>query len=296
MAKTTGRDDQLTAGVCVGNRVNDMTYAAIMVHLDAEVDSSNRLGIAVDLANRFHAALIGIVGLSPGMGYAADVAVIDADPAKTQEKEMDALLAARRNAFCAAARDIDRMDFRGQLQIPLNAVVEESRSADIVIMGRQAPPERHFLTVDPGVAILRMGRPVLAVPDNVSSLAARRVAIAWKDVREARRAVRDALPLLKGAHQVFIAEVSERGAEPETKRGLDDVGNYLRGHGIAVAAEAFLRPGGTVADELMRFTEEQKADLLVAGAYGHSRLGEWAFGGVTRDLLARSRVCCLWSH
>jgi nucleotide-binding universal stress UspA family protein len=79
--------------------------------------------------------------------------------------------------------------------------------------------------------------------------------------------------------------VSERGPDSDAQKRLDDVGNHLRGHGVAVTAEAFLRPRGTIADELFRFAQDQKADLLVAGAYGHSRLGEWVFGGVTRELL-----------
>jgi nucleotide-binding universal stress UspA family protein len=273
-----------------------MSYAAIMVYLDAEADSSNRLGIAVDLAKRFRAALIGMTALSPGMGYATDVAVIDADPAKTQDREMDALLAAGRKAFYVAARGIEQSEFRGQLRIPLKALVEESRSADLVLMGGQPPKEQHFLTVDTAAAILRMGRPVLTVPDDVSSLLARRIVVAWKDVREARRAIFSALPFLKAAQEVYVAEVSEQGATLDGKKGLDDVGDYLRGHHVTVTGEAFLRPRQAIADELIRFAAEQKADLLVAGAYGHSRLGEWVFGSVTRDLLGRCPVCCLFSH
>jgi nucleotide-binding universal stress UspA family protein len=65
---------------------------------------------------------------------------------------------------------------------------------------------------------------------------------------------------------------------------------------VVVTEKAYLHTKQSVADELLHFAKDEKADLLVAGAYGHSRLGEWVFGGVTRDLMRDSPICVLFSH
>jgi len=273
-----------------------MSYTTFLVHIDAEGDSGNRVGITVDLAKRSQSALIGIGGWSPGMGFAADVAIIDEDPIKHQTEELVALMMAAERRFRTAAKDIKQVECRGKLGLPLGHLTRESRAAGLVVIGMQAAKEGHCVSLDPGAAVLRMGRPVLAVPNGIGELNASRIVVAWKDCREARRAVRDALPMLQGADEVMVVEVAERSVAQEAERGLDDVANYLKRHGVGVTGKVFLRREGTIASELLHFAQREKSDLLVAGAYGHSRLGEWVFGGVTRDLLEQSPICCLFAH
>jgi nucleotide-binding universal stress UspA family protein len=134
------------------------------------------------------------------------------------------------------------------------------------------------------------------VPDTVRPTALRRVLVAWKDTRECRRALRDAIPFLQRAEEVMILHLAEDGAESEAKKALADVGSYLARQKVIVADEIWRRARGPVATELLRFVQDEKADLIVAGGYGHSRLGEWIFGGVTHELLSASPVCCLLSH
>jgi nucleotide-binding universal stress UspA family protein len=150
--------------------------------------------------------------------------------------------------------------------------------------------------VDPGTILLRAGRPVLVVPDIVAPLQLRRVVVAWKDTRECRRAVRDALAFLQQAKEVLIVGVSEDGSKPGAKKELADVAGYLVRHRVVVADGIWRQARGPVASELLHFVRDEKADLIVAGGYGHSRLGEWIFGGVTHELLASSPVCCMLSH
>ena len=273
-----------------------MSYTTILVHIDAERDSGNRVDIAVDLAKRSQSALIGIGGWSPGMGFSADVAIIDDEPVKHQTEELTASMTAAEQRFRMAAKGIKHVEWRGALRLPLDHVTRESRAAGLVIIGRQAAKEVHCVSLDPGAAILRMGRPVLAVPEGIGQLRADRIVIAWKDCREARRAVRDALPMLQDAGDVMVVEVAERTLAQDAEKGLDEVADYLKRHGVDVAAKVFLRKEQTIASELIRFAQREKSDLLVAGAYGHSRLGEWMFGGVTRDLLEQSPICCLFAH
>jgi nucleotide-binding universal stress UspA family protein len=83
-------------------------------------------------------------------------------------------------------------------------------------------------------------------------------------------------------------------ARPSSR--LRDVANYLARHRIETVTERVLPVDATAANSLLRFIENENISLIVAGGYGHSRLGEWAYGGVTRDLLAESPVCYLFSH
>jgi nucleotide-binding universal stress UspA family protein len=134
------------------------------------------------------------------------------------------------------------------------------------------------------------------VPESVTSLSAKRIAIAWKDVREARRAVRDALPLLQQAEGVTVAGISEMSEPGPGAHHLYDVATYLTLHGVESVSVLTKSAEGTVAESLLRIVYDENIDLIVVGAYGHSRLGEWVFGGVTHDLLAQQSVCCLFSH
>lgn len=132
--------------------------------------------------------------------------------------------------------------------------------------------------------------PVLFVPPHLDNLFAKRIVVGWKDSREARRAVWDGLPFLKRAEEVFVVSVDvDRGS-------ADDVARYLGCYGVEACALARPRPTIAVADEIVRIAEQEGADLIVCGAYGHSRTREWIFGGVTRDLLDHAPLCCLTTH
>jgi nucleotide-binding universal stress UspA family protein len=137
---------------------------------------------------------------------------------------------------------------------------------------------------------------VLVVPTDVDSLKAERVVVGWTDTREARRALRDSLPLIRESLSVVIIEIVDFGGEKQAQTHIDDVARYLARHHIAVTVRTTAYSAGSVQAELIRVAEEINADLIVAGGYGHSRLGEWIFGGVTQGLLATSPVCCLLSH
>jgi nucleotide-binding universal stress UspA family protein len=98
------------------------------------------------------------------------------------------------------------------------------------------------------------------------------------------------MPFLKAADDVTVAVFNDDEA------GAKDVGAYLACHGIVASVLRRDVSADGVAEELMRVAEAEAADLLVCGAYGHSRASEWIFGGVTRDLLDHGRLCCLMAH
>ena len=175
-------------------------------------------------------------------------------------------------------------------------IVREARAADVILVGPTRSGRNVRDLVEPGVILLRAGRPVLVVPDVIGPLPLRRVVVACKDARECRRAVRDALPFLREANEVLVVEIGEEDSKSEDKRNLADIRRYLTRHGVIVADEIWKRARGPVATELLELVRTEQADLIVSGGYGHSRLGEWIFGGVTQELLASSPVCCMLSH
>jgi nucleotide-binding universal stress UspA family protein len=269
-----------------------------MVHLGAERDLSNRVRLAADLANRFQSALIGVAGWLPSPSFAIDDSAVDdkTAPADSEQQKMTALLAELGEKFRAAARHVDHVEWRGMLDYPRTLVPREARAADLLIIGRERVAGDPYFSLNPGMTILRTGRPVLVAPDSVDKLLAERIVVAWKETRESRRAICDALPFLRRAAEVMIVEVCEHGTEGESQRHINDLASYLLRHKVAVGAKAYLHTERSVAGELLRFAKDERADLIVAGGYGHSRLGEWIFGGVTRELIADSPVCCLFSH
>jgi nucleotide-binding universal stress UspA family protein len=137
---------------------------------------------------------------------------------------------------------------------------------------------------------------VLVLPSGINRVHASRALIAWKDSREARRAVSDALPLLKQAESVTVAAVGPSEIELQMREQVEDVANYLQRHGVTIGAKVAMPTREADAPVLLRLADERKADLIVAGAYGRSRLSEWIFGGVTRSLLTRSKVPILFAN
>ncbi|WP_343234451.1 universal stress protein [Microvirga terrestris] len=188
--------------------------------------------------------------------------------------------------------------WRSTIGSPSKIVAQEARAADVVIAGRdlQRLKDEPYQTVDPGDLLMRLGRPLLVVPPGTDYLEAQHVVIGWKDTREARRAVWDALPLLVRADHVKVAEIVEREHIDAAVAQGDAIVLYLERHGVKADAEVRTQRERSVADELLLVAEQTGSDLLVVGGYGHTRLREWVLGGVTGDLLKHSPKCCFFSH
>lgn len=277
-----------------------MSYATVLAYIDAAVRAEEVARVAAGLADKFHATLIGLSALEVRPLLLTDGATDGAFIERLLEAEMKERrekLAAMEIWFRAVAdADWRKIAWRSTHDFPTEALAREARCADLIVIRRTRSSSDPYTALDPGLAILKAGRAVLTVPDGVSMMRAEHVVIGWKDTREARRALHDALPLLHEAARITIAEVCGSGEEDAAHERLDDVARYLARHRIKGGPQVILHSSGSEADALIRCAQEEGADLLVTGAYGHSRLGEWIFGGMTRDLLAKSPICCLMSH
>ena len=261
-----------------------MSFTTMMVHLDVERDCEQRVQLALALADRFQSALIGVAGLALRPAFAAGGVVVYCHPTEHECRAASARLEDMGKKFRAQGQHLKQVEWRTALELPYELVSREARAADLIIVGARHTGHSVRDLIDPGVILLQTGRPVLVVPDTVAPLRLRRVVVAWKDTRECRRAVRDAVTFLQQAEEVLLVGIDEGESDSAAKRALSDVAGYLLRHGIAATHEVWRQARGPVADELLRLVQDEKADLIVAGAYGHSRLGEWIFGGVTHEL------------
>lgn len=284
-------------------------FATILVHAESDLAASGRLRLAMDLARRFEASLTGLAAADPVIPILADavgadgvlVAQILENAEARARTELDA--AEQRFRAVAAPMDAARCDWGGLLERPAAALLRQAAAADLVILGRGEVREgqEYLVPPDPGDVLMQAGRPVLVVPPGIDKVTGRRILLAWKESREARRTAADALPFLVQAEQVLLLEIADRGAAAEelaaARARLEGVARWLGRHGVTgIRSEAIALRAPTVPEELLQAAEALRTDLILAGGYGHSRLREWAFGGVTRALLQQSPVCCLLSH
>ena len=180
------------------------------------------------------------------------------------------------------------------METPLNALARHAVVADLIVIGDMPADTADICRrVSVGDAIMQAGRPVLRIPSGGMALEPETIVIAWKNTREARRAVADALPFLHRAEKVLI--VADRQDARLVGESLDDVSAYLLRRGI-VASWVTLPGQGSAGESILAAAAHAGADLIVAGGYGHSRLEEWAFGGVTKTLLDHAPIPVLFSH
>ena len=282
----------------------DMDYRTLVVQAEAGDDGKSRIELALALALQFKAMLVGVaardlVPLIPMMAIPGNPPGGDTLLA-TEEQEIRAGLDAAEQLFRTLAEGTGaRIGWRSRIAVPASVLAHAARTADLVVVGRR--PERVGASwsrhADPGDVLMRAGRPILVVPPGLSSLNADHVVIAWKDSLEARRAVTDAMPFLTRAVSVLVLQVCDDASDQElAAETVRDVAAYLTGHGVAATGEARLLREATVTAELLLAAEQQRAELVVAGGYAHSRLQEWVFGGLTRTLLGHFPKCCLLSR
>jgi nucleotide-binding universal stress UspA family protein len=276
-----------------------MSFSSILVHVELDPKAEPRLRLAADLASQFGAALIGVgAEIFEPPSAAAAMGYVDGETLVAEAKTVQDDLKLAEARFVDAAKDVrGGAEWRVGVGLPSELVTQEARAADLIVCApHHGEPYGFHVQADPGDVLMQSGRPVLMTPPGLAKLDASSVVVAWKDSREARRAVADALPFLKRAQQVVVAEVCEHGDEAGAKDRVADVAAYLARHGIKAATDVRAPVGGSAAAALLEIAEAQDAGLIVAGGYGHARLREWIFGGVTRDLLACTNRAVLLSH
>ncbi|WP_336490373.1 universal stress protein [Methylobacterium nigriterrae] len=269
-----------------------MTIASIMVSLDLGAAAAARVRLAASLAQRFEATLAGVAARKiPNPGPGEDLETIQAAYNEEQAKLGEELRRCR-DIFEQNCGTGIRTHWQQAEADAASFLVRQALAADIVIVGREQDDRAGDTAASPGAVLMEAGRPVLMTPPGSDHLKAERIVIAWKDAPEARRAVSAALPFIRRAKQVYVVSAGEEARFD----GAEQVTEFLGRHGAQVVTHLLNATARDVADEILQFTTREDADLVVMGGYGRSRLREWLFGGVTREFLQISSVCCLMSH
>ncbi|MEX3693458.1 universal stress protein [Paraburkholderia sp. BR14263] len=268
-----------------------MCYKSLLVHLDDSERCAVRLALSLDLAERSDAHLTGLYWSHAYRDTSAGVPTPEARLARTHER------------FLLAAEHAGRVvEWRAPQPCDPAIATMHARHADLLVLGQ--PEDAVWFAQSAGgfVADLLMtaGRPAVVVPHSGAFPEfAQNILVAWDGSREAARAVSDALPLLQRAQSVSIEVVSShRGAQrARAENEAIDAAAWLDLHGVQASFhESANDPAVLTGAALLSRASDLHADLIVAGAYAHSRAHESVLGGVTRTLLQAMTVPVLMSH
>jgi nucleotide-binding universal stress UspA family protein len=280
-----------------------MAYKTILVHINDQRRMQALLASAVNIARQHNAYLIGLSVVPPIIvtpdGYAGTPPIMIDAHREAYRAEETRCMSIFQNATSgqniqAEWRTLDA----GALPVA-EIVIEQARTADLIVANQADEdwPSSEMLDATPRI-IIESGRPVMVVPNGGHQLTQLgRVVIGWNGQREAARAVFDALPFLKQADEVNVLCVSpqEEGGMEEDLPGAE-ICSALNRHGVKCEVTEVARPRIGVGETLLSRVKEFDADLLVMGAYGHSRFREFVLGGASRHVLRHMMIPVLMSH
>jgi len=279
-----------------------MDYKTILVHLDRSARRSERLELAFTLADRYDAHLVGLFALSavrmPSYVRADTSATLIAVQNRQRAEEAREAEAAFR-AATARHRGV-KAEWRVSQADALGAVQLNARYSDLVILGQRERDAEEGAGIVPEFVdelVLSCGRPVLLIPyAGRFPDSGKRVLVAWNASAEASRAIADALPLLARAESVNVVvfetgRVGDHGEEPGADAAL-----YLARHGVKATVSRYGSPDVDIGSQILSRAADMSADLIVMGAYGHSRMRELVLGGATRTILESMTAPVLMSR
>ncbi|MES2208418.1 MAG: universal stress protein [Pseudomonadota bacterium] len=268
-----------------------MNYKTIVVSLDNSKNLENRLSFAISLALEHGAHLVGMhlsqyfVPYISYDGVAVLIAEIEGQVKIAQDKAK-LLFETMTKKFGISASWL-AFDSRNEEIALLHA-----RSADLMIIEQNDKNDDDSFVMEdfPESFVLGTGKPILLLPSQnqkQSKVSFENIAIAWSGERESARAVADALPWLKKAKNVYVLYVDSKDKSLEAQQAIMAIEAYLKRHEVHAQFITCESPHSrsAIGQSILAKAVEHQADLVVMGAYGHSRLTELMLGGVTRTIL-----------
>lgn len=275
-----------------------MTYKSVLVHIDNAQVCERRIDLAVTFTQKHEAHLTGLYWVPNPMAPMALEAGVTAEILQALMDESEQRLATAEQLFAGAVKSAG---IQGEWRVvdgPLpGQLALHARHADLVIAGQHDPSDAQST---PNTVIAQMtlasGRPTLMIPyiGTQKDEIGKRIMVAWNGSREAVRAVHDALPLLRAAQNVEVIAINPDSGQDEI--ACADICVHLARHGVYVEAKESRTKGIDVGGEILTRAADGAADLIVMGAYGHSRMRELVFGGATREVLAHMTMPVFMSH
>ena len=276
-----------------------MALKSILLHLERDQRNGARTRVAIDLAARHQAHVVGLFAHSEPQHYglgAVDASLMQEIIDRAEKEALDAGVGLRAEFENAAAAAGLSFEWRVEAGTTHGTLVRHATYADLVVLGQFDPKEPNEF-VDPRLAddvVMASSCPVMVVPHGGAfEGVGRNVMVAWNGSRESSRAVRDAMPILMAADRVVVLCADPPDADP--RPGVD-VLTHLSRHGVNAEAAPTLGDGIDVGPALLAAAADRAIDLLVMGAYGHTRIREYLLGGVTRAILRDMTLPTLLSH
>lgn len=275
-----------------------MAFKDLLVIVDNDPACPSRLDVARRLAEAHEAHLTGLHVRPRPMTIYAEIPMPQSVDT-LQRRELEEAAARAGALFQERTRGTAvRTEWRVVEGHPLEVATVHARYADLTVLGqgRDLGQASADLATLPGDLVLAVGRPILVVPRyGTFSAVGANILVAWDGSREATRAVHDALPLLDRASTVTVLSIDpEETGEPRIPGG--DIALHLARHGVPVQAAVLTGADIAVGDLLLSYAADHDIDLIVMGAYGHTRLREVILGGATRHLLQIMTVPVFMSH
>ena len=277
-----------------------MTIKDLHVHVDNDAICGKRLQAAVDLATRLNAHLTGVYIRSafPLPNYSTTLLnndVLELYDNMQNESESKAHKLFTRHVGVQDAATGWRA-LRGSVP---GGLANEARYSDLLILGQPDPDDEQSLTRSlADQVIFTAGCPCLLIP-YIGARAGfgHSPLIAWDGSREAARAIHDALPLLKlaGKATVLIAQPEKLEADLGDLPGAM-ISEHLARHDITVEVEVLRGGVQDTSEAILSYADAYDYDLIIMGAYGHSRWREIVLGGVTRQIMTDMRIPVFMSH
>ena len=280
-----------------------MSYKTILIHVNDERRCDRLLGHAIALAERFEAHLVGLYVAPLPIVYTDWTGGSNGDLIEQFQHEHTVSAEKLGEKFARATRNLRRPAewrfVRSMMTSAAEDVMLVGRCADLIIASQSDPEWYQTASLDvPDRLAIESGRPVLVIPNAEKlSATARRITVGWNERREAARAVFDALPLLKLAEAVNVVRISPAsGALPAGDLPGSDLCRTLSRHGVKCAASWAESSDLSAGAELLRQAKANGSELIVMGAYGHTRIREFVLGGASRHIFSKSHIPVLMSH
>lgn len=276
-----------------------MSFKSILAH----AAPSDRLGAVLDIVfglARAHGAHP--IGLHVSSDPVTSLQTLPGPIPRELTASIEARIAADRDRCEAGFNDAARRhgiggEWRVESGDPASCIGTHARYADLAVMGQWDEDDPSGDPELPTTVATMTGRPVLIVPRTGRfAEIGNRVLVCWNASREATRAVTDALPILQLADQVTVLAVNPSDGADHGEVPSADISHFLARHGVRAEANRTYAEGIDVADAILSRASDLGCDLIVMGAYGHSRTREWIFGGVTRSIMRSMTRPILIAH
>ncbi|MCG5485492.1 MAG: universal stress protein [Sinorhizobium meliloti] len=263
-----------------------MTYKTVLLVLDAsryEADLKAAVDLCVAAAAHLSVLLVKVAA-PPQFGDYAALSVAWLDIQAAEFEELDKAVEAAQTTL----KDFDlSFDVAGEYTEPARAddlVGERARYADVTLIGTNMDPSLRARAIEG--ALYYSARPVLLAPRRQSvTLLPKRILLAWNSSFESTRAARETIEMMKNAEGVNVVLVDPAASRWNGHEPGADVGTYLARHGIKVTVDRLPSAGRRIDEVLNQHAIDTSAELIVIGAYGHTRLRERIFGGVTKAMI-----------